>query len=36
MRWYYLEREEDCLEFPWGGCQVSLLLKFNQEPKIMD
>lgn len=20
-RWYYLEREEDCLEFPWGGCQ---------------
>lgn len=21
MRWYYLDREEDCLEFPWGGCQ---------------
>jgi len=20
-RWYFLEREGDCLEFPWGGCQ---------------
>jgi hypothetical protein len=24
-RWYYLDREEDCLEFPWGGCQVKKL-----------
>lgn len=21
MRWYYLDREGDCIEFPWGGCQ---------------
>ena len=20
-RWYYLPREEDCIQFPWGGCQ---------------
>jgi len=21
MRWYFLEKEGDCIEFPWGGCQ---------------
>lgn len=21
MRWYYLGKENDCIEFPWGGCQ---------------
>jgi len=20
-RWYFLEKEDDCLQFPWGGCQ---------------
>jgi len=21
LRWYYLAKEGDCIEFPWGGCQ---------------
>ena len=20
-RWYYLPRQRDCIQFPWGGCQ---------------